>query len=136
MTPRTSHSHPLEIATVETGSGFGRIGITFCPGKVQPGAMTGAWSRDLPTDAEVIRDWGAAAVVTLIEDHEMFALNVEALGPELIGRHMDWLHLPIRDVSVPGPEFERAWSAHSEGLRARLRRYGRHDLRRATEPSR
>jgi ADP-ribosyl-[dinitrogen reductase] hydrolase len=121
MKPRTSHSHPLEIATVETAPGFGPIGITFCPGKVQPHGTSGAWSRDLPSDAEVIRAWGAAAVVTLIEDHEMTALGVQALGPEMIGRHMDWLHLPIADVSVPGPEFERAWSVHGESLRARLR---------------
>ncbi|MFN9632974.1 MAG: ADP-ribosylglycohydrolase family protein, partial [Erythrobacteraceae bacterium] len=30
-------------------------------------------------------------------------------------------HLPIRDVSVPGPDFEQAWQQHSPGLRARLR---------------
>lgn len=34
---------------------------------------------------------------------------------------MDWLHLPIADVSVPGEDFERAWQVHGPGLRARLR---------------
>jgi ADP-ribosyl-[dinitrogen reductase] hydrolase len=34
---------------------------------------------------------------------------------------MDWLHLPIADVSVPGPDFEARWVEVGEGLRARLR---------------
>ena len=33
---------------------------------------------------------------------------------------MEWLHLPIRDVSTPGPEFEEQWPAHSKRLRGRL----------------
>jgi ADP-ribosyl-[dinitrogen reductase] hydrolase len=71
MTLRTSISHPLQIAVVGAGPDFGNIGITFCSGKKQPGAMTGGWERDLDTDLDAIRDWGAAAVVTLIEDHEI-----------------------------------------------------------------
>jgi ADP-ribosyl-[dinitrogen reductase] hydrolase len=38
MTPKTSRSHPLQIATVDIGRGMGRIGITFCPGKIQDSA--------------------------------------------------------------------------------------------------
>jgi ADP-ribosyl-[dinitrogen reductase] hydrolase len=34
---------------------------------------------------------------------------------------MDWLHLPIADVSTPGPAFERSWARQGEGIRARLR---------------
>lgn len=118
---RTSTTHPLEIATVPTSCEMGRIGLTFCPGKKQPLAMTGAWDRDLSLDVEAISDWGAAAVVSLIEEHEIEALGVASLGEEVFGRHMDWLHLPIADVSVPGPDFEQAWRQHGEGLRARLR---------------
>ncbi len=121
MNLRTSISDPLQIATVELGPGLGRIGITFCPGKQQRDAMTGQWSRDLCVDADAIRDWGASVVVTLIEDHEFKALKVSDLGLELTGRHMDWLHLPIVDASVPSTEFEQAWCDYGEGLRARLR---------------
>lgn len=101
--------------------GYGRIGVTFCPGKKDAGAMTGAWERDLDLDVQAIADWGAAAVVTLIEDHEFELLEVEGLGDAVRARHMDWLHLPIRDVSVPSPAFETSWKAAGEGLRARLR---------------
>jgi len=34
---------------------------------------------------------------------------------------MDWIHLPIKDVSVPNATFEREWEVIGEGLRARLR---------------
>lgn len=118
---RTSHNHPIEIAEVTAQRGQGRIGITFCPGKVDPAAATGAWHRDLGLDLDAIADWGASAVITLIEDHEIDHLQVRDLGREVERRYMQWLHLPIQDVSVPGPTFEAAWEAQGEGIRARLR---------------
>jgi ADP-ribosyl-[dinitrogen reductase] hydrolase len=121
MSIRTSHTHPLQIAAVQPLPNSGRIGITFCPGKKQASAMTGAWDRDLGIDLDALREWGAAAIITLIEEHEFKSLGVQKLGQEVVGRHMDWLHLPIEDVSVPGPEFEAAWRQQGEGIRARLR---------------
>lgn len=100
---------------------MGRIGITFCPGKVQPTAMTGGWSRDLGLDVDAIAAWGASAVVTLVEDHELKSLKVEGLGDAVRRRHMDWYHLPIVDVSTPCSRFETEWDEVGEGLRARLR---------------
>lgn len=119
-TPHQPH-HPLQIATVSLIEGVGRIGITFCPGKHQLSAATGAWQRDLATDVAAIRDWGAAAVLTLVEPHELEALGVPALGEAVKAQHMDWLHLPIRDVSVPDQRFEEAWRVHGADLRALLR---------------
>ena len=98
---RTSTSHPLQIAEVHTGEGQGLIGITFCPGKKQASAATGAWERDLAIDLDAIADWNAAAVVTLLETHEFAMLGVEGLGAAVEARHMAWYHLPIRDGSVP-----------------------------------
>jgi ADP-ribosyl-[dinitrogen reductase] hydrolase len=83
--------------------------------------MTGAWNRDLGIDLDALRSWGAAAVITLIQAHEFESLGVDDLGQEVIGRHMDWLHLPIQDVSVPGRDFEQAWKEQGERVRARLR---------------
>ena len=54
MTPRTSLSHPLQIAEVSAPGG-GMVGITFCPGKHQRLAATGAWARDLQLDLEAIK---------------------------------------------------------------------------------
>lgn len=118
---KTSLTHPLEIASVSAGPNMGKIGITFCPGKIDPNAMTGHWYRDLNIDLNAIRDWGASAVVTLLQPDELEKLKVPNLGEEVRRRHMDWLHLPISDYSVPFPAFEKEWVEAGEGLRARLR---------------
>ena len=118
---RTSLTHPLQIAAVSLGAGVGRIGVTFCPGKQQWSAVTGAWARDLELDVQAIADWGAAAVLTLVEPHELGVLGVPGLGRAVEAGHMDWLHAPIRDVSVPDANFERTWLGLGEGIRDRLR---------------
>jgi hypothetical protein len=83
---RTSVSHPLQIATIVPGvSGFGRVGVTFCPGKYDLHAMSGGWDRDLAVDLDAVRDWGAAAVITLVEPKELTLLRVERLGEECCG---------------------------------------------------
>src|SRR3982074_347708 len=97
---RKSPSHPLQIAAVTAGSEFGRIGITFCPGKYDVHAMTGEWDRNLALDLDTVRDWGAAAVVTLLEPKELTLLGVKRLGEEVLRRNMLWFHLPIADVSI------------------------------------
>ncbi|MGE7157609.1 ADP-ribosylglycohydrolase family protein [Methylorubrum rhodesianum] len=118
---RTSLTHPLNIAIVPAGDGLGAIGVTFCPGKVQTDGATGSWNRDLATDIRAISDWGATALVTLIEDHEIAALEVPGLGRECQRHGIDWLHLPIPDVTTPTDGFEAAWVTVGEGLRSRLR---------------
>jgi len=47
-------------------------------------------------------------------------LAITRLGQEVQRRGMEWLHLPIPDVSTPGPEFEAEWPAVSDHLRSRL----------------
>jgi ADP-ribosyl-[dinitrogen reductase] hydrolase len=117
---RTSHTDPLRIAEIAMGPGRGKIGITFAPGKKQPDAMTGAWDRDLATDLDAILAWNAAAVVTLLEAHELDTLKIAGLGEEVRRRHMEWHHSPIEDVGVPTPDFEAAWDAGSAQLRSLL----------------
>lgn len=117
---RTSLTHPLEIAAVSAGPGLGRIGMTFCPGKYDPHAMTGAWDRDLSLDTDAIRNWGAAAVVTLLEPAEFRLLRVEHLGEEIRRRGMQWFHVPIADGSIPSEDFERHWVGAGKTLRTLL----------------
>ncbi len=103
---RTSTTHPLQIAEIQPHSNAGLIGITFCPGKVQQGAMSGSWHRDLGLDLDAVAAWNAASVVTLVEDHELQTLQVTAMGAEVQARNMRWHHLPIPDVSTPSSHFE------------------------------
>lgn len=114
---RTSVSDPIRIAEVKAPSCGGTVGITFCPGKKDALAE---WDRDLKTDLDAIQAWGATCVVTLIEDHEFALLSVEALGREVQARGMAWMHLPIRDVSIPSQTFEARWEAAGAHLCERL----------------
>jgi protein-tyrosine phosphatase len=117
---RTSETHPLTIATLELGTKPGRIGITFCPGKKQADAITGAWDRDLRTDLECIRAWGATHIVTLIEPWEIEALEVQELPSACAGLGLAWHHAPIQDGSVPDEHWEARWSAIEPALLASL----------------
>jgi ADP-ribosyl-[dinitrogen reductase] hydrolase len=83
--------------------------------------MSGAWDRDLMLDLDAISDWGAAAVVTLLEPEELMLLRVESLGQEVLRRNMLWFHLPIVDVSIPSEKFEQEWDVAGEELRSILR---------------
>ena len=51
---------------------------------------------------------------------ELAQLAITRLGVEVQRRGMEWLHLPVPDVSTPGPEFEAGWPAVSNHLRSRL----------------
>jgi len=119
--PRTSQTHPLEIAHVRAAPSLGRIGVTFCPGKHDRAAHSGAWARDLAMDLDMIVAWGAQLVVTLVEPGELLSLQVPELGAEVLARGMDWRHLPIHDYSTPNAAFERAWRTHGRDIRALLR---------------
>ena len=118
---RTSQTHPLQIAEVRASPSHGRIGITFCPGKHDNAASTGAWARDLSADLDVIAAWGARLVLTLVEPAELAALKVPHLGSEIRCLGLDWRHLPIADYSVPSEAFERQWETQGREIRALLR---------------
>ncbi|WP_199099129.1 ADP-ribosylglycohydrolase family protein [Dyella sp. ASV21] len=127
---RTSRTHPLQIGTLELSSG-GRIGITFCPGKKQLVAVTGAWDRDLGTDLRAIKAWGAAHLVTLLAPWEFVELDVIELGQLALDEGLTWHHAPILDghapdICPPGyrPEewFEGRWPVIFPELVAALKR--------------
>lgn len=118
---RTSHTHPLQIAEVRASPSHGRIGITFCPGKHDHFAYTGAWERDLGIDLDAIAAWGTKLVLTLVEPEELKALKVPLLGHEIKQRDIEWRHLPIADYSVPGEKFEQQWLTDGREIREMLR---------------
>jgi ADP-ribosyl-[dinitrogen reductase] hydrolase len=82
--------------------------------------MTGAWQRDLDTDLKAVAAWGATALVTLMESHELELLRVPDIGHKTAALNMQWLHLPIRDVSIPDANFEAAWETQGRALLERL----------------
>lgn len=115
---RTSVTHPLLIAELPVADG--RIGLTFCPGKAGPSVQGDPWCRDLDTDLEALRGWGATTVVTLMEPAELSLLRVEGLGAGVRRRGMAWLHLPIPDLSAPPAGWMALWEPVSPRLHAAL----------------
>ncbi len=106
-----THAYPpLEIAEIEVAPCLGCIGIAPCPGRGmrKPAKMNA--DRNLGTDLQQIRDWGAAAVVSLVEPAELGWLQVPHLGQEVERHGMKWLHIPIKEGGVPEDEAERIWA--------------------------
>jgi len=83
------------------------------------------WARDLSLDLDAIQSWGASAVVTLVEEHELVTLGVPDLGERVRERGIDWLHLPIVDLRAPDKGFEATWPSVVMMLRQRVTGGGR-----------
>ena len=121
----TNAASPLRIASVPAGRQGGQIGITFAPGKQQPLGLGGAHTRDLAADLDVIAAWNVAAVITLVELHELEALGIIEIGEEVRCRHMERHRWPISDFGVPNKKFMQAWPERSAMVRRLLACGGR-----------
>jgi len=117
---RTSKSHPLQIATIPVPDRQGAVGITICPGKKDKTSLAGPWRRDLAVDLSAIKAWGATTIVCLMEEFELDMLGVADLPAAAQDAGLQWVHLPIVDVSIPGPGFEQAWATEGAKLRSML----------------
>lgn len=120
---KNSMSHPLRIDSAAVGGTFGRIGLTFCPGKKQSDAQSGVWDRSLDDDMKVIKAFGAAALITLMPDSELRSLRVpphqiRAKASEL---GIEWYQLPISDQGTPDQTFEDSWATVGPQLHALLK---------------
>ena len=122
-TIKTSASHPLRIDLVALKPLGGTIGLTFCPGKKHYGTYEGQWDRDLDADLAVIRQYGAEALVTLMEEAELPRVHVSPalLGSKVAELGLEWHLLPIRDQAIPDGSFEDLWTYSGPRLREHLR---------------
>lgn len=106
---RTSKTDPLMIDLVSVPGDRGIIGMTFCPGKKDNGLFYGLWDRDLEIDLDAIKAWGASALVSLVEEHELHLLGVSELPARAVSMGLHWIHLPIKDGDVPDETFLELW---------------------------
>lgn len=123
-TVRTSDSHPLRINRLNAPGLAGSFGLTFCPGKKSDSIYGGNWDRDLDKDLAALRDWGASAVLTVLEDHEFALLGVPDFPAAMKTQPFQWHHLIIRDSDVPDDRFESAWPEVREQVAAVLKNGG------------
>lgn len=119
---KTSQTSPLRVDSMAVPGSTGLIGMTLCPGKKQRGALTGDWDRDLETDLRVVKQFGASALVTLMEEHELERFKVSASRFRQFAGELgfEWHHLPIPDGGTPDGSFERLWTYSGTRLRSHL----------------
>jgi ADP-ribosyl-[dinitrogen reductase] hydrolase len=96
------------------------IGLAPCPGTDLFPSGRQPWQRDVGADFDVIAEWGAAAVVTLLQASECSRPSIDELRSHAQRRGIEWHHLPVRDQAVPTNLFEAAWPAVSARLHALL----------------
>ncbi len=110
---RTSTSHPLIIDAIAVANGA--MGLTFCPGKIQPHSLTGGWNRDIQLDIAAMKHWGAQVVISLLEIQEYAELQATQLLT-LYPEQFNWFNLPFADKCAP----DEAWLAHWLLIRSQL----------------
>ena len=108
------------VFTLEVPGKAGLLGMSACPGVRLETARRGNPVRNLKKDIAAYQEWGATGVVSLIEEHELKDWGVAHLGEALEEAGIWWKQLPIVDMDVPTPEFERAWAVESPQLKASL----------------
>lgn len=116
MAMRTSETDPIRISWLAPGMGWGRIGMTLCPGKRQIAAASGAWDRDMETDLRDIRNWGAQHIISLLSDSEIAELAVQNLGDLSLAIGLQWHQLRVNDGGVPDGIAEKNWKQVSREL--------------------
>ncbi|MGE0387934.1 MAG: cyclin-dependent kinase inhibitor 3 family protein [Gammaproteobacteria bacterium] len=117
---RPAAAPALQIDWLPVPGTRGQLGMTVCPGRRWAGAADPDWLRDLDADLRTIQDSGAGLLVTLMEAYELHEYGAGGLPLAVQSSPLDWLHLPIEDMCVPGPGFEQAWAFAGRMLRERL----------------
>jgi len=110
-TVRTSASHPIlvDYLAEEVAPFRGRIGLTFAPGKYQPGGTTAHWERDLSIDSrDLAEKYNTRLLVSLVEDHELRELKIEGLVAACEARGVRVLRAPFKDQGVPSFDLAKA----------------------------
>jgi ADP-ribosyl-[dinitrogen reductase] hydrolase len=105
----------------------GQVGLCCCPGHRLTPRFVRPALHDFEADLEAIAAFGATGVVTLMEPDELAFIGIDPkrLDREVRARGLDWLHLPIRNLSIPGNEWETNWRTVGERLRGELAAGGR-----------
>lgn len=119
----TLKAHSFEISSLAIGDGLGQIGICACPGRIFPPVLGGGLSQDLEADLVVIRDFGAAALVSLMEagEKEWAGAPLARWRARVAAHGMQALHLPIADGEAPDARWEQLWAREAPVLQDYLR---------------
>jgi ADP-ribosyl-[dinitrogen reductase] hydrolase len=100
----------------------GAVGLCCCPGHRLTPRFVSPSLHDFEADLDAIAAFGATRLVTLMQPDELALIGIDPkrLDREARARGLAWLHLPIRNLSIPGPEWEAGWQTAGETLRGAL----------------
>lgn len=113
--PTSLSIYPVAIPGIK-----GLIGITACPGLKDETTRFSLYGERLINDLVAIHNWGAAALVTLLDDFELSTLGVKDLPNKAKQLNIQWRHLPIGTMNLPDDAFEEKWALVSPLLRQLL----------------
>jgi protein-tyrosine phosphatase len=117
----TAPQRPLPIATVSIPGMDGLVGITSCPGFRDETSCLDLYEESLLRDLTAIRNWGAVAVVTLLDSLELRILGAVDLPNTAEWLNLLWFHLPMDNKGIPGSNFETLWDSVGPQLCQMLR---------------
>lgn len=95
--------HPFDMLPLNTG----QLIFTPCPG-----------TKDisLSDSLEQLKTAGAAAIITLMPQHELQQNNADNISAICTEQGLAWFQLPIEDDCAPQQPFEQAFAAHKAGI--------------------
>lgn len=111
---------PLFIDPVRVPGFEGIIGMTICPGKKDDGRSSCLRDRNLDADILAIKNWGAVAIITLIDSLELQLLQVLDLPEKAVIFGLEWMHFPISSEGIPDENFHEKWQRDGERIRQML----------------
>ena len=124
MVEKTSVTHPIEVAVIDTPGCTGKLGITICPGKKGNSSFGGEWNRDLNQDISAIKnDFNPDLIVMLMPepDIDKAGLNLSEIDRSIKGHAIEWIHLPLNSPEKPDENFDSVWMEHCDRILTILR---------------
>jgi ADP-ribosyl-[dinitrogen reductase] hydrolase len=105
----------------------GAVGLCCCPGHRLTPRFVSPSLHEFEADLDAIAGFGATRLVTLMQPDELAVIGIDPkrLDREARMRGLDWVHLPIRNLSIPGAAWEAGWLTAGAALRAELAAGGR-----------
>ena len=90
--------------------------MTHLPGRNHIDQKGQLWRRNIDVDLKSLCEWGAVAVVCLVEQKELSAMGVPHYFEHVENSGFMLFHFPIKDMSAPAAPFFSAWNSSSEKL--------------------
>ena len=105
----TSKRSPLQISKIQVKPKGGELGISICPGIKYVSSNADHLDRNLEADVKTILTWNAKVVLTLMEPNELERFGVANIGEVIRRNQIEWYHLPVKDMAIPGARFGEKW---------------------------